>query len=168
MKAKAKLKRVSREREFLALADLQHTIWRENYAVVIAGEQIEYMLEHFQSVPAIKEADARGCEYYLIRAFGVNMGYAAVEPNNPQGKMFLSKIYLLEEYRGKGYARDVVNEVREMARSLRLRAIWLTVAKNNVSSIAAYEHLGFRNTEDICKEIGGGFVMDDHVMELSV
>ena len=66
MKAKAKLKRVSREREFLAVADLAHTIWREHYAGVISGEQIEYMLEHFQSVPAIKEADARGCEYYPV------------------------------------------------------------------------------------------------------
>ena len=28
MKAKAKLKRVSREREFLAVADLAHTIWQ--------------------------------------------------------------------------------------------------------------------------------------------
>ena len=48
MKAKAKLKRVSREREFLAVADLAHTIWREHYAGVISGEQIEYMLEHFR------------------------------------------------------------------------------------------------------------------------
>ncbi len=100
-----------------------HLLFGGHYAGVISGEQIEYMLEHFSRCPPSKEADARGCEYYLIRAFGVNMGYAAVKPNNPQGKMFLSKIYLLEEYRGKGYARDVVNEVREMARSLRL-PIW--------------------------------------------
>lgn len=166
--AKAKLKRVSREREFLAAADLAHTIWREHYAGIISSDQIEYMLEHFQSVAAIREADARGCEYYLVRVLGVNVGYVAIEPNNPQGKMFLSKIYLLKEYRGKGYARDVVNEVREMARALRLKSIWLTVARNNTSSVAAYERLGFTNTEDICKEIGGGFVMDDHVMELSV
>lgn len=166
--AKARLKRVSRERDFLAAADLAHTIWREHYAGIISSDQIEYMLEKFQSVPAIKNADAQGCEYYLIRVLGVNAGYVAIEPNHPQGKLFLSKIYLLKEYRGKGYARDVLDEVREMARGLRLKSIWLTVAKNNRSSLAAYEHLGFTNTEDICKDIGGGFVMDDYVMELPI
>lgn len=165
---KAKLKRIKKEREFLLVSELAHTTWREHYAGVISNEQIEYMLEHFQSVPAIKEAEAKGCEYYLIRANCADIGYTALEPCNPQGKMFLSKIYILKEYRGKGYARDAINEAAEIARGLRLKAIWLTVAKKNTDSIAAYEHMGFVNTEDICKDIGGGFVMDDHIMELAL
>lgn len=165
---KAKLKRIKKEREFLLVSDLAHRIWREHYAGVISSDQIEYMLEHFQSVNAIKEAEAKGCEYYLIRAQFANIGYLALEPCNPQGKMFISKIYILKEYRGNGYARDVIGEVKDMARRLRLQAIWLTVAKNNTLSIAAYEHMGFVNTQDICKEIGGGFVMDDHIMEMAL
>lgn len=165
---KAKLKRIGKERDFLCVAGLAHQIWREHYAGVISNEQIEYMLEHFQSVSAIKKAEAEGCEYYLIRAGLANIGYIALAPCDPPGKMFLSKIYLLKEHRGKGYARDVIAQAAEMARKLRLGAIWLTVAKSNTASIAAYEHMGFVNTEDICKEIGGGFVMDDHIMELAL
>lgn len=163
--AKAKLKRIRKEYEFLAVADLAHRIWREHYAGVISGEQIEYMLEKFQTVPAIKAAEAEGCEYYLVRKLGVNIGYLALQPCYPPGKMFISKLYLLREYRGKGYSRDILSEVADMARSLRLKSIWLTVAKNNLSSIAAYEHLGFHEADTICKEIGGGFVMDDYIME---
>lgn len=166
--AKAKLKKISKEREFLAVAGLAHTIWREYYAGILSNDQIEYMLENFQSVTAIKAAEAKGCEYYLVRVLGVNIGYIALEPGCPQGKMFLSKIYLLEEYRGKGYFREVLREVREMARTMRLKSIWLTVAKKNFASMEVYQHLGFVHTEDICKEIGGGFVMDDHIMELAV
>lgn len=165
---RAKLKSVRKELEFLNVADLAHAIWREYYAGVIPQEQIEYMLEQFQSVSAIKEAQARGCEYYLIRAEFANVGYIALEPYKPQGKLFLSKLYLLKEYRGKGYARDAVNEAIQKARTLRLNTIWLTVAKNNAPSIAAYERMGFVKTEDIYKEIGGGFVMDDYMMELAL
>lgn len=165
---KAKLKSVRKELELLIVADLAHTIWREYYAGVISQEQIEYMLEHFQSVSAIKEARAKGCDYYLIRAEFANVGYIALEPYKPQGKLFLSKLYILKEYRGKGYARDAVNEATQKACALRLNTIWLTVAKNNVPSIAAYERLGFVNTKDIYKEIGGGFVMDDYIMERTI
>lgn len=100
-----------------------------------------------------------------MRKLGVNIGYLALKPCYPPGKMFISKLYLLREYRGKGYSRDILSEVADMACSLRLKSIWLTVAKNNLSSIAAYEHLGFHEADTICKEIGGGFVMDDYIME---
>ncbi len=166
--ARARLKRISREREFLSAAELAHTIWREHYAGLLSSDQIEYMLERFQSAAAIKEADAQGCEYYLIRVLGLNIGYAALQPDHPQGKLFLSKAYLLKDYRGKGYFSSVIREACEMARAMRLKNIWLTVAKNNRSSIAVYEHLGFIHTEDICTDIGGGFVMDDYIMELTV
>ena len=109
--AKAKLKRIRKEYEFLAVADLAHRIWREHYAGVISGEQIEYMLEKFQTVPAIKAAEAEGCEYYLVRKLGVNIGYLALQPCYPPGKMFISKLYLLRECRGKGYSRDILGEV---------------------------------------------------------
>ena len=44
---------------------------------------------------------------------------------------------------------------------------WLTLAvnKNNASAIAAYLKHGFRIAEAVTKDIGGGFVMDDYVME---
>ncbi len=163
--SKAKLKRVKKEYEYLAVADLAHQIWREHYAGIISTEQIEYMLEHFQSVPAIKATEAEGCEYYLARHLGVNIGYAALTPCYPQGKLFISKLYLLKDHRKKGYSKEILGEVEEKAKGLRLQSIWLTVAKNNVNSISAYEHLGFDRVDSICKEIGGGFVMDDYMME---
>ncbi|MEG2361645.1 MAG: GNAT family N-acetyltransferase [Christensenella sp.] len=165
---RVRLKSVHRERDFLLTAELAHEIWREHYVGIISSEQIEYMLEHFQSISAIKTAQAQGCEYYIIRAGCANVGYLAIEPCHPRGKMFLSKFYILKEYRGHGYAHGALAEIRENARALHLEHIWLTVAKNNTPSIAAYERMGFVNTEDICTDIGGGFVMNDHIFELKV
>ncbi|MEA5004444.1 MAG: GNAT family N-acetyltransferase [Christensenella sp.] len=167
--AKVRLKKISKEREFLMVADLAHEIWREHYAGIVSADQVEYMLEKFQSPSAINAAvTGEGYEYYLIRKGLVPIGYVGIRAHQPQGKLFLSKFYILKEYRGQGHARDVITELSEMAKDMRIPAIWLTASKKNASSIAAYEHLGFRKTGDVCNDIGNGFVMDDYVFEMEV
>lgn len=167
--SRAKLKKISKEREYLLVADLAHEIWREHYSPFISSDQIEYMLQKFQTAAAIKAAVAgEGYDYYLIRKSLVPIGYAGVRVNHPQGKLFLSKFYILKEYRGQGFARDVIGELSDMAKRMRLKSIWLTASKQNESSIAAYGHLGFRITDSICTDIGNGFVMDDYVFEKEI
>ncbi len=44
----------------------------------------------------------------------------------------------------------------------------LTANKRNDPAIEAYRHHGFRIRGPIVTDIGGGFVMDDHRMELDI
>jgi ribosomal protein S18 acetylase RimI-like enzyme len=44
----------------------------------------------------------------------------------------------------------------------------LAVNKHNAQAIAAYRKNGFRVADAVVKDIGGGFVMDDYIMELAV
>lgn len=44
----------------------------------------------------------------------------------------------------------------------------LTVNKNNVKAIRAYEKTGFKNIGSLVQDIGNGFVMDDYKMEQTV
>jgi len=50
----------------------------------------------------------------------------------------------------------------------KLGKIWLTVNRNNDSSIKTYENLGFTITTTKVADIGAGFVMDDYIMEKSI
>ncbi len=164
---KIHLKKVTRHREILEVSAIAHTTWRQHYASIISAGQIEYMLEKYQSPSAIEQAIAGGYAYFLVKRLGVSVGYAGIETNEPPGKLFLSKIYLLEGHRGKGYARDIISQLAEMARRLRLTAIWLTVNKQN-PSVGVYERMGFETVRKQVTDIGGGYVMDDFVMELKV
>ena len=47
-----------------------------------------------------------------------------------------------------------------------LKAIWLTVNRRNERAIGAYRRAGFREVRAQVTDIGGGYVMDDYVMEL--
>lgn len=46
-----------------------------------------------------------------------------------------------------------------------LPAIFLNVNRDNAQVIAIYEHLGFVRVREEKNDIGGGFFMDDYVLE---
>ena len=101
--------------------------------------------------------------YFLIEERGDYVGYIAVKPD--KGELFLSKIYVRVPERGKGFGGTAMQFVEELARRLDLDRITLTVNRNNISAIAAYERMGFRNLGPVVQDIGKGFIMDDFRME---
>jgi ribosomal protein S18 acetylase RimI-like enzyme len=89
-------------------------------------------------------------------------GYSAVQPRDEY--LFLSKIYVHRDYRGKGIARSFLNEIQKCG----FDRIRLTVNKNNHGAIAMYNKMGFKTVEEVKVGIGGGFFMDDYVMEKTI
>jgi len=158
---------VTTSEDIEAAAQLADKIWREYYIGIISAGQIEYMLDKFQSVRAIADQiEHQGYEYYLMQADGIHAGYLAIKPED--SKLFLSKFYLLKEHRGRGYGSRAIRFLVDLCRERKLHAIWLTVNRHNASSIAVYERNGFRTVRTQVADIGGGYVMDDYVMEKEV
>ena len=143
--------------------ELAIEIWNEHYVPIIGKKQVDYMLEKFQSKKVMKEQIEKGYIYFLVEDEGRNIGYIGIEPS--EDELFLSKLYLKSSERGKGFGKKAVKFLEELAGEKKLGKISLTVNKNNVKSIAAYEKIGFKNTGSIVMDIGGGFVMDDYKME---
>ena len=157
------------EQEALALSRLAEEIWIEYYPPIIGRAQVDYMLEKFQSPSCIAE-DIRkpGCHFYVAEdADGKrSVGYCAAFEQD--GCLFLSKLYVLREYRRKGIGRLFFDTLLALCRSSRRSKITLNVNKDNRQSIAAYRNMGFTTVDDVKVDIGGGFFMDDYVMEYHV
>lgn len=145
-------------------AELANTIWHQHYKSILSLEQIEYMVEQFQSTKAIAEQiEQQGYHYELIFDKGIPCGFYAVQKQ--QEKMFLSKIYIKEEHRKKGIGGYCIKNILAQALQEDCTLLYLTVNKFNSSSIAAYRQLGFLVIESIQTDIGNGFIMDDYVMQ---
>lgn len=142
---------------------LANKIWHEHYLPIIGREQVTYMLGKFQSTPAIKRQIQDGANYHLMYEQNHPVGYFCYHYENDS--LFLSKIYVAKEVRGKGIGKRALDFIVEQAKLQSARAIRLTVNKFNLGTIAAYKQLGFETIDSIVKDIGGGFVMDDYVME---
>jgi diamine N-acetyltransferase len=154
---------VSTEYQIEIVEALAREIWTEHYIPIIGREQVDYMLARFQSRRAIGEQIRTGVAYFLIKEDDAHIGYMAVQPKGRE--LFLSKIYVKSSRRGLGYGRKAVQFAEKVAKDLGLNKIVLTVNKNNVNSIRAYEKIGFKNAGPVVQDIGNGFVMDDYKME---
>ncbi len=158
----------SEPEDIRALAALAREIWTEHYTPIIGAEQVAYMLERYQSEEAIaRDRDAGFC-YELVRVGGVPAGYMAFRPDPARGEVFLSKIYLLRDWRGRGFARRMMDRAVEAGRAAGCGWIRLTVNKRNTVSIAVYEAMGFSVVDAVVTDIGGGFVMDDYILRMPV
>lgn len=144
---------------------LAKQIWNQHYLPIIGQQQVDYMLENFQSSKVITEQINTEYLYFLIELEHEPVGYLALIPDKTNSKLMISKIYVLDEKRGHGLGLALFNFTVKHATSNDLKTIWLTVNKDNSASIAWYKKLGFKITEEVKADIGNGYFMDDYILE---
>lgn len=156
--------------ELTTVQKLAHAIWLACYPGIISDAQIRYMLSiWYQPGNMAHEMQARDVWYALVEveARGA-VGYISFEKLAMEPVLFINKLYLLPEVHGLGLGGLTLRWTQERARDLRCKTVRLRVNKRNATAIRAYLRHGFHFTEDVCSDIGSGFVMDDYVMEKAV
>lgn len=158
------------------LAKLAAQIWGEYWPALIGQGQTDYMIQKYQSEEAIlRDMTEHGYEYWFMREVSEDAG----EPGNIVGytgghdepetqRFFVSKVYLLNSQRGKGYCSTAVRFYNDLCLERGLRAMYLTVNKHNELGKRAYYGNGFEVIESVKNDIGCGFYMDDYIMERPV
>lgn len=174
------------EDDLQAVAQAAHDIWFEYWPGLIGIAQTTYMVENMQSLPAItRDIRETGYRYWLLfDDEGTCVGYTcalaedfSAFPDSPESakhgaeiakrapkRLFISKIYLYAEQRGKHYASRVIEFYEQLCRDEGLQAMYLTVNRGNDLGIRAYLGRGFQIIEEVKADIGNGFVMDDYIM----
>ena len=159
------IEKTADDNELRETAVLAGKIWHECFTDIISEEQISYMVEKFQSYSAMKEQiSAQGYSYYAVRDDGELCGYIGVKPEEGS-RFFLSKLYLRKDMRDKGIASKMLERVFSEAKAAGKSSVYLTVNKHNRHAIDVYIKKGFRMVDAVVTDIGGGFVMDDYIME---
>ena len=149
------------------LSETAATIWRQHFASLLSGEQIEYMLEKFQSKDAMtRQLAAEGYVYYLALSDGNPAGYTGIVPRPAEHTLFLSKLYIRQEYRRRGLSKQLIRRFLADYSDPVYQKICLTCNKYNKGSLDAYARMGFAVTGETVAPIGRGMVMDDYLLEL--
>lgn len=154
------------------VAMLAHEIWNQHFVSIIGQQQVDYMLNQFQSPSAIMEQLSTGFEYFLAvtnqEAQEEKAGYLGLFADENESRLLISKIYIREQNRGAGLGNFLLDFVKNLAIERNLKIIWLTVNRFNLDTIDWYKQKGFVIVDEVKKDIGGGFFMDDYIMELTV
>lgn len=161
------LTRVKTDEQLKVLAEKANIVWHEFFPCILTEGQIDYMVEKFQSYDAMKnQMKNDGYEYYFITADDIILGYTGIKKE--KDRLFLSKLYLLKENRGKGYASEAFEFLINYCKENGLKSIYLTVNKQNEHTIAVYKKKGFEIIDTQVADIGNGYVMDDYIMEMKI
>ena len=158
--------KITNDKQIKTFAKIADTIWHEYFVFLLSNDQINYMLEKFQSYEALKSQIACGYEYYFLKKCGQIIGYTGFCIKTDE--FFLSKLYILKKFRNCGIGRKVLEFIIDKARENECLKITLTVNKYNESTIKAYEKWGFERIDSVVTDIGSGYVMDDYIMALNV
>lgn len=159
------IKPVISDAEIHSLEALAKEIWNQHFVPIIGQGQVDYMLKKFQSFEPIKRQISEGMHYFMVKTDSKNAGYCGFKADGD--RVFLSKLYVKLEYRGNGLSKVMLEKVKQFAVENNLKAVYLTVNKHNDDTISIYRHLGFDVIDSVVSDIGGGFVMDDYIMQLN-
>jgi ribosomal protein S18 acetylase RimI-like enzyme len=152
--------------ELPVVRDLAHEIWHAAYPGIISEEQIRYMLERMYAPDVLRrEMIERGVKYALVEIGGEPCGYMAWEFVPNDRSIFLHKLYVKTTLHGRGAGAASLRWLEGQAHAAQATCIRLRVNRQNHRAIRAYLRAGFTFGIDLCSDIGGGFEMDDHVME---
>lgn len=148
-------------KQVAAMAD---EVYHEHYKGILSEEQIDYMVEKFQSVEAVDEQIHKaGFDYFILKQDSTDVGYFATKME--EGCLFISKLYVLKQYRKQGYGKQAYQFIKGLSEAMDLKYIYLYTNKKNLETIEAYKKLGLKKVESLVTELGNGFVMDDYRMQ---
>ena len=146
------------------VAELAGRIWRAHFPSILSAAQIEYMLAWMYDAAQLREEIARGVVYELLLDEDRPFGYCAYE-EMPGGELRLHKLYLEVADHGRGLGSFTLRHVEDAARRRGLSRVVLGVNKSNQKALRAYRRNGYVVREAVKKDIGGGFFMDDFILE---
>lgn len=162
---------VATEKQIKEVVDAAYNVWHNYYKDIFTTEQINYMLEKYQSHDALRKQMSEGYIYYMLLADNQLAGYMCVLVQSSY--LFLARLYIKAEYRRQGLAKKTISHLDAIFKNPELgfthiKKMRLRVERNNNFAINVYEHLGFKKIRSEDTDIGGGFVCKEYVMEREI
>jgi Ni,Fe-hydrogenase III small subunit/GNAT superfamily N-acetyltransferase len=156
--------------DFEDLSRLATRIWHAHYRGIISPEQIDYMLGLRFSPEALSVyLDNPKRQWYCLQQAKTRklMGYCSYA-HAGEDAFTLEQLYLDPRHQGAGYGQLMMRHVCAKAHEAGAKRVLLQVNRRNSTAITFYHKAGFSILHTQCKAIGGGYVMDDYVMEKSL
>lgn len=160
---------VATEKQMNEIEQIASDIWYNDYKNIFPPEQIDYMLQKYQSKAAMKKQMAEHTIYYMLFSDNCFAGYVAFQAHHDH--IFINRFCIKPEFRRRGLAKRTIHAFDNMVSGAEFRNInklRIMVEQNNNSAIAAYEHLGFQKIKEVTTALGNHYFSQDYLMERKI
>lgn len=139
-------------------------VWQATYPALIPQAQIDAMLADRYAPARIRQQCDDPLHAWWVALDDTTLaGFAHAFVD--AGDCKLDKLYVDPDRQRRGLGAAMLRAAEAWARARQCARLRLQVNRGNAQAIGAYTRYGFRIVESRVFDIGGGFVMDDHVME---
>lgn len=157
--------RKAKEQDIEVIRAIAADTWPSTYLDIIGQEQIDYMLEKMYSKGELLGQLLEGHIFIIAEDNENQFGFAGYSIIDHEKRIYkLHKLYVLPSAHGKGLGKILINEVFNQVKDAGGSALELNVNKHNKAK-DFYLKGGFSIKESVKLDIGGGYFMDDYVME---
>lgn len=154
--------------DFPLIGRLAAEAFPATYREILSPEQIDYMMEWMYSPESLGRQFREGHVWFIASCGAEPCGYLSVQPEGEE-LFHLQKIYVLPAWQGRGVGRFLFRAAVDYVRGVhagpaRMR---LNVNRSN-RALGFYERMGMRRVAEGDFPIGGGYYMNDYIMELAI
>lgn len=148
------------------IREITYRVWPSTYIPIIGREQLDYMLDLFYTPDELKkQMEVSGHNFILCYSDETPVGFASYSELEP-GIYKLHKLYVLPETQGMGAGRMMLQHLAKAIKQAGGNLLRLNVNRYNTNAMAFYSKYGFRHSSDEDIDIGGGYFMNDYVLEI--
>jgi len=159
--------RPAAENEIGTIRKLAEKIFPPTYQSIVPAGQVDYMMEMMYSTSNLASQMEKGQQFLILYHAGQPAGFASYSALDRTDDFSLNKIYLDYDQQGQGLGRILLFEVIRRVREAGGKKLLLNVNKHNMAA-GFYRNLGFTILKEEMLDIGGGYFMDDFIMQLDL
>lgn len=150
--------------DIATIREIANITWPVAYGSYISKAQLDYMLDMMYSDNSLLEQMNKGHQFYIAEHHKNPIGFASVSKEEDNSSK-LNKLYVLPTAQKTGAGKALLQKSIDYAISHAANCLYLQVNKQNNAQHFYSKH-GFTVREASILEIGGGYIMDDYIMEL--
>ena len=151
---------------------------RETFLQTYGGTSIEehlagYVDRHFTEEAIRQELETPEFQFLIVREGETMAGYAKLRRDRqPRGItdtrcLQLERIYILKAFQARGIGQQLIEHIRNMARTAGDRVLWMQVWQQNEQALAFYHKAGFTICDTAAFHLGKE-VTQDYIMRSDI
>lgn len=150
------------------IRNLTMQVWPQTYIPIVGEAQVNYMLDRFYTPDALQSQMTEQQHRFIIgHTDGTPVAFASYSEIEP-AIYKLHKLYIITSMQGKGIGRALADHIVAGVKALGGTSLRLNVNIHNHPAMSFYKRYGFYHLRDEDIDIGSGYYMNDHVLQLDM